>query len=179
MKNASPKTKKIHIRTRTYVCAINFHSSTFLMETQHIRPFKAKSTGAQRLILQGFEGFCTHGRQWGKKKIKKILKKGFTNPKSCDNIYLADEATATEAWGISAVGSAQHWQCWGQEFESPMLHQMRSFQRRISFFVVFGGIVPLLAFPLEGKDLRSADWMRGSTPPLPSPRGEGVGAADG
>ena len=24
--------------------------------------------------------------------------------------------------GISAVGSAQHWQCWGQEFESPMLH---------------------------------------------------------
>ena len=26
-------------------------------------------------------------------------------------------------WGISAVGSAQHWQCWGQGFESPMLHQ--------------------------------------------------------
>ena len=26
--------------------------------------------------------------------------------------------------GISAVGSAQHWQCWGQEFESPMLHQL-------------------------------------------------------
>ena len=25
--------------------------------------------------------------------------------------------------GISAAGSAQHWQCWGQEFESPMLHQ--------------------------------------------------------
>ena len=25
-------------------------------------------------------------------------------------------------WGISAVGSAQHWQCWGQGFESPMLH---------------------------------------------------------
>ena len=25
--------------------------------------------------------------------------------------------------GISAVGSAQHWQCWGQGFESPMLHQ--------------------------------------------------------
>ena len=26
-------------------------------------------------------------------------------------------------WGISAAGSAQHWQCWGQGFESPMLHQ--------------------------------------------------------
>ena len=25
--------------------------------------------------------------------------------------------------GISAVGSAQHWQCWGQGFKSPMLHQ--------------------------------------------------------
>ena len=29
-------------------------------------------------------------------------------------------------WGISAVGSAQHWQCWGQGFESPMLHQSRT-----------------------------------------------------
>ena len=27
------------------------------------------------------------------------------------------------SWGISAVGSAQHWQCWGQGFKSPMLHQ--------------------------------------------------------
>lgn len=26
-------------------------------------------------------------------------------------------------WGISAVGSAPHWQCGGQGFESPMLHQ--------------------------------------------------------
>ena len=26
-------------------------------------------------------------------------------------------------WGVSAVGSAQHWQCWGQGFESPTLHQ--------------------------------------------------------
>ena len=25
-------------------------------------------------------------------------------------------------WGISAVGSASHWQCGGQGFESPMLH---------------------------------------------------------
>ena len=30
-----------------------------------------------------------------------------------------------EHWGISAVGSAQHWQCWGQGFESPMLHQQK------------------------------------------------------
>ena len=29
-------------------------------------------------------------------------------------------------WGISAVGSAQHWQCWGQGFKSPMLHQEKS-----------------------------------------------------
>ena len=27
--------------------------------------------------------------------------------------------------GISAVGSAPHWQCGGQEFESPMLHQVQ------------------------------------------------------
>ncbi len=26
--------------------------------------------------------------------------------------------------GISAAGSAQHWQCWGQGFESPMLHHV-------------------------------------------------------
>ena len=41
-------------------------------------------------------------------------KKGFTKPGSYDNI--------SAVRGISAVGSAQHWQCWGQEFESPMLH---------------------------------------------------------
>lgn len=27
-------------------------------------------------------------------------------------------------WGISAVGSASHWQCGGQGFKSPMLHQL-------------------------------------------------------
>ena len=39
--------------------------------------------------------------------------------------------------GISAVGSAQHWQCWGQEFESPMLHHkttLNSTTRLVSFF---------------------------------------------
>ncbi len=29
--------------------------------------------------------------------------------------------------GISAVGSAQHWQCWGQGFKSPMLHHKKHF----------------------------------------------------
>ena len=32
----------------------------------------------------------------------------------CDTILLV--------WGISAAGSAPHWQCGGQGFESPMLH---------------------------------------------------------
>ena len=59
-------------------------------------------------------------------KNQNFFKKCFTNTQSCDKIYLADEATATKAWGISAVGSAQHWQCWGQEFESPMLHHKRT-----------------------------------------------------
>ena len=27
--------------------------------------------------------------------------------------------------GIGAVGSAPHWQCGGQEFEPPMLHQTK------------------------------------------------------
>ena len=35
-------------------------------------------------------------------------------------------------WGISAVGSAQHWQCWGQGFESPILHQAADARRRIN-----------------------------------------------
>ena len=36
-------------------------------------------------------------------------------------------------WGISAVGSAQHWQCWGQGFESPMLHQKEKARRSRAF----------------------------------------------
>ena len=38
-------------------------------------------------------------------------------------------------WGISAVGSAQHWQCWGQGFKSPMLHHRKHFERS-AFFVL-------------------------------------------
>ena len=33
---------------------------------------------------------------------------------------------AIHSRGISAVGSAQHWQCWGQGFESPMLHKKKA-----------------------------------------------------
>jgi hypothetical protein len=36
-------------------------------------------------------------------------------------VYLADTV-----WGISAVGSALHSHCRGQEFESPMLHHKRT-----------------------------------------------------
>ena len=39
------------------------------------------------------------------------------------------------ARGISAVGSAQHWQCWGQGFESPMLHQKIQLERVGFFFI--------------------------------------------
>ena len=35
--------------------------------------------------------------------------------------------------GISAVGSASHWQCGGQGFKSPMLHQ-KSRHKRGGFF---------------------------------------------
>ena len=52
--------------------------------------------------------------------------------------------TAGQIWydnnarGISAVGSAQHWQCWGQGFESPMLHQKNSdLKTSRSFSVLF------------------------------------------
>ena len=39
--------------------------------------------------------------------------------------------------GISAVGSAQHWQCWGQGFESPMLHQKKALAEASAFLVKF------------------------------------------
>ena len=48
-------------------------------------------------------------------KFEKTWFYPFTNHLKCDNINVVR--------GISAAGSAQHWQCWGQEFESPMLHQ--------------------------------------------------------
>ena len=47
--------------------------------------------------------------------LSRNFKKGLDNPpKIC---YDKKER------GVSAVGSAQHWQCWGQGFESPTLHQ--------------------------------------------------------
>ena len=36
-------------------------------------------------------------------------------------------------WGISTVGSAQRSQCWGQGFDSPMLHQSSSNTNRRCF----------------------------------------------
>ena len=50
-----------------------------------------------------------------RKPDEKNRKNRFTNCAGYDNI--------SAVRGISAVGSAQHWQCWGQEFESPMLHK--------------------------------------------------------
>ena len=42
-----------------------------------------------------------------------------------------------ESWGISAAGSAQHWQCWGHEFESRMLHFLRNGTSESIFEVLF------------------------------------------
>ena len=39
--------------------------------------------------------------------------------------------------GISAAGSAQHWQCWGQGFESPMLHQATKTGTHVVWVPVF------------------------------------------
>ena len=39
-------------------------------------------------------------------------------------------------WGISAAGSAPHWQCGGQGFESPMLHQIENLTA-VSSAVIF------------------------------------------
>ena len=41
------------------------------------------------------------------------------------------------ARGISAVGSAQHWQCWGHGFESRMLHQKFSGAKRPRIFTYY------------------------------------------
>ena len=39
--------------------------------------------------------------------------------------------------GISAVGSASHWQCGGQGFKSPMLHQKSTEHFCVSYFFYF------------------------------------------
>ena len=48
----------------------------------------------------------------------------------CYNHYVISAAVQksvqdTTIWGIGAVGSAPHWQCGGQGFESPILHHIR------------------------------------------------------
>ena len=55
--------------------------------------------------------------EWLRRDFWILLKKSFTNGDECVKI--------PSVRGISAVGSAQHWQCWGQEFESPMLHKQK------------------------------------------------------
>lgn len=44
--------------------------------------------------------------------------------------------------GISAVGSAPHWQCGGQGFKSPMLHQKNRYQflRCLFFYTIKRGL---------------------------------------
>ena len=56
-------------------------------------------------------------------KCKKVLAFFFN---MCYIIQAVSKALTVWMRGISAVGSAQHWQCWGQEFESPMLHLLRT-----------------------------------------------------
>ena len=43
-----------------------------------------------------------------------------------ESLEVHEKQSFLESWGISAVGSAQHWQCWGHEFESRMLHSHRN-----------------------------------------------------
>ena len=58
------------------------------------------------------------------------------NPKKVANSFLTSESNCAilTARGISAVGSAQHWQCWGQGFKSPMLHQKKDQVERLGLF---------------------------------------------
>ena len=60
---------------------------------------------------------------------KKLLYPLYKHPTLCYTISCSR--------GISAAGSAQHWQCWGQEFESPMLHAEIRADNRFGFFLVF------------------------------------------
>ena len=43
-----------------------------------------------------------------------------------ESLKVQVERSFLESWGISAAGSAQHWQCWGHEFESRMLQIHRN-----------------------------------------------------
>ena len=59
--------------------------------------------------------------------IKLFFKKVLTS------VFFSAIIGALQKRGISAVGSAQHWQCWGQGFESPMLHQTKPHPNRMRF----------------------------------------------
>lgn len=41
-------------------------------------------------------------------------------------------------WGVGAAGSARHWQCRGQGFESPTLHHKKTSLKEVFFIVKMG-----------------------------------------
>lgn len=48
-------------------------------------------------------------------------------------------------WGISAVGSAPHWQCGGHGFKSRMLHRYKPCIYRAYFFCVIFRVILLFS----------------------------------
>ena len=56
-------------------------------------------------------------------------------------------------WGISAVGSAQHWQCWGQGFKSPMLHHPASTSKEVLFCFIS-------VFYIENVEKIDKEWKK-------------------
>ncbi len=75
---------------------------------------------------------------------------------------LRDRRLFEAPWGISAVGSASHWQCGGQGFKSPMLHQKK--YGTLLCFVLF------LFFEehrgLEGRGTENSTVRCSTEPPL-------------
>ena len=68
--------------------------------------------------------------------------------------------------GISAVGSAPHWQCGGQGFESPILHHGRGEQPLL--FIITAGFEPERA-----KRSGGPFWVEASVPrPADLPLGQ-------
>ena len=67
-------------------------------------------------------------------------------------------------WGISAVGSAQHSHCWGQGFDSPMLHHFSFYPescpsgRRCSTRNAVWGNSPRVRIPNSPPLLRAGKW---------------------
>ncbi len=54
----------------------------------------------------------------------------------CVNIILKVKSInykVNRIWGVSAAGSASHWQCGGHEFESRTLHTLQQEPKRLFF----------------------------------------------